>query len=148
LFLYIRLERNGIYGKKHIKRRRVVREFEREYNRFRNRQALGTGLAKALLAQQRLTARSAICARPSTRDCAVEILTFDDPDGKKAFWHTSSHVLAQAVLHLFPGAKFAIGPAIDNGFYYDFEVENPFTPEDLEKNRGRNGGHCPARGAA
>ncbi len=64
-------------------------------------------------------------------DCALEILTFDDPDGKKTFWHTTSHILAQAVKRLFPNVKLAIGPAIENGFYYDFDVESPFTPEDL-----------------
>ena len=67
------------------------------------------------------------------KDCSLEILTFEDKDGRWAFHHTASHVLAQAVMHLFPDAKFAIGPAIDNGFYYDFDVENPFSPEDLEK---------------
>jgi threonyl-tRNA synthetase len=67
------------------------------------------------------------------RDCSLEILTFEDKDGQRAFNHTASHILAQAVTHLFPGAKFAIGPAIENGFYYDFDVETPFTPEDLEK---------------
>ncbi len=64
-------------------------------------------------------------------DCALEILTFDDEGGKKTFWHTASHLLAQAVKRLFPAAKLAIGPAIDSGFYYDFDVEKPFTPEDL-----------------
>ncbi len=67
------------------------------------------------------------------KDCQVEILTFDDPEGKKAFWHTASHVLAQAVKRLYPSAKLAIGPAIENGFYYDFDVEKAFLPEDLEK---------------
>lgn len=66
-------------------------------------------------------------------DCALEILTFDDEEGKKAFRHTASHVLAHAVKRLFPKAKLAIGPAIENGFYYDFDVASPFTPEDLEK---------------
>ncbi len=66
-------------------------------------------------------------------DCALEILTFDSNEGKKAFWHTTSHILAQAVKRLFPNAKFAIGPAIDSGFYYDFDVEKPFSPDDLEK---------------
>lgn len=66
-------------------------------------------------------------------DCQLEILTFDDKDGQWAFNHSASHILAQAVMHLFPNAKFAIGPAIDNGFYYDFDVEPAFTPEDLEK---------------
>ena len=70
---------------------------------------------------------------PLTSDCKLELLTFDDPRGQKAFWHTASHILAQAVKRLYPNAKCAIGPAVDNGFYYDFDVEKPFTTEDLEK---------------
>ncbi len=66
-------------------------------------------------------------------DCEFEVCTFDSLDGKKAFWHTASHILAQAVKRLYPEAKLAIGPAIDNGFYYDFDLEKPFTPEELEK---------------
>ena len=61
--------------------------------------------------------------------CELEILTFDDKDGKKTFWHTASHILAQAVKRLYPQAKIAIGPAIDNGFYYDFDVEKSFSTE-------------------
>ena len=69
------------------------------------------------------------------KDCALVIHTFKDEDqeGKKAYWHTTSHIMAQAVKRLFPNAKLAIGPAIDNGFYYDFDVENPFTDEDKVK---------------
>ncbi|MFQ5453728.1 MAG: threonine--tRNA ligase [Candidatus Zixiibacteriota bacterium] len=67
------------------------------------------------------------------KDAPVEILTFDHPEGKEVFWHSSSHVMAQAVQELFPGVKLAIGPPIDEGWYYDFEVEEPFSPEDLEK---------------
>ncbi|HOB20154.1 MAG TPA: TGS domain-containing protein, partial [Candidatus Atribacteria bacterium] len=66
------------------------------------------------------------------RDCSLDILTFDDKNGKKAFWHTSSHIMAQAVKRLFPEAKLAIGPSIDNGFYYDFDVERPFSTDDLD----------------
>ena len=67
-------------------------------------------------------------------DCKLEILTFDsDLDGKKAYWHTTSHIMAQAIKRLFPNVKLAIGPAIDEGFYYDFDVENPFTDEDKAK---------------
>lgn len=66
-------------------------------------------------------------------DCALEILTFADEDGQKAFRHTASHILAQAVKRLYPETKLAIGPAIDNGFYYDFDSEIAFTPEVLEK---------------
>ncbi|MBP3797030.1 MAG: threonine--tRNA ligase [Ruminococcus sp.] len=66
-------------------------------------------------------------------DCEFEVLTFDSKQGKAAFWHTASHLLAQAVKSLYPEAKLARGPATENGFYYDFEVEKPFTPADLEK---------------
>lgn len=61
----------------------------------------------------------------------IEIITFDSPEGKEIFHHSSSHIMAQAVKELFPEAKFAIGPAIKDGFYYDFEINRPFTPEDL-----------------
>lgn len=66
-------------------------------------------------------------------DAVVEILTFDDDEAKHAFWHSTSHVMAQAVKRLFPETKIAIGPAIEQGFYYDFDREESFTPEDLEK---------------
>lgn len=61
----------------------------------------------------------------------LEILTFDTEEGKKAYWHTTAHIMAQAVKRLFPSTKLGIGPAIENGFYYDFKVEKPFTEEDL-----------------
>ena len=68
------------------------------------------------------------------KDCNVEILTFDNSlEGKKAYWHTTSHIMAQAVKRLFPNVKLAIGPAIDNGFYYDFDTETPFSDEDKQK---------------
>lgn len=66
------------------------------------------------------------------KNCTVNILTFNDNDGKKAFWHTSSHILAQAVKRLFPNVKLAIGPSIENGFYYDFDIETPFSQDDLK----------------
>ena len=65
-------------------------------------------------------------------DCNLNILTFNDEKGKKAFWHTASHILAEAVKRLYPEAKLAIGPAIDTGYYYDFECDS-FTREDLDK---------------
>ncbi len=64
-------------------------------------------------------------------DCTLEILTFDDADGKKAYWHTTSHVMAQAVKRLYPDVKLAIGPSIDSGFYYDFDHVGGFSPDDL-----------------
>lgn len=66
-------------------------------------------------------------------DCTFEVLTFDYEEGKKVFWHTASHVLAQAVKRLYPNTKLAIGPAIEHGFYYDFDVEHPFSSDELLK---------------
>lgn len=67
------------------------------------------------------------------KDSSLEILTFEDEMGKWALRHTGSHMLAQAVKRLYPEVKLAIGPAIDTGFYYDFEADFTFTPEMLEK---------------
>ena len=67
------------------------------------------------------------------KDCTVKFLTFDDDAGQRAFNHTASHILAQAVKRLYSATKLAIGPAIDNGFYYDFDTEEPFTTETLAK---------------
>lgn len=67
-----------------------------------------------------------------SRDCTLSILTFEDENGKSAFRHTTSHILAQAVKRLYPNTKLAIGPSIEDGFYYDFDFENTFTNEDLE----------------
>lgn len=69
------------------------------------------------------------------KDCNLVIHTFQEEDleGKKAYWHTTSHIMAQAVKRLFPDAKLAIGPSIEDGFYYDFDVEKPFTDEDKAK---------------
>lgn len=66
-------------------------------------------------------------------DCDFEVLTFDSKHGKETFWHTASHLMAQAVKNLYPEAKLARGPATETGFYYDFEVKKPFSPADLEK---------------
>jgi threonyl-tRNA synthetase len=66
-------------------------------------------------------------------DAEVAFLTFDDEEGKQVFRHSTAHVMAQAVEKLFPGTKLAIGPAIADGFYYDFDTEEPFSPEDLAK---------------
>ncbi|TCK92374.1 threonyl-tRNA synthetase [Natranaerovirga hydrolytica] len=66
------------------------------------------------------------------KDCELNILTFNDDKGKDAFRHTAAHILAQAVKRLYPNVKLAIGPAIENGFYYDFDTEKPFTSEELK----------------
>jgi threonine--tRNA ligase len=70
---------------------------------------------------------------PLTDDCDIEFLKFADKDGKMVFWHTSTHIMAQAVKRLYPNAKLGTGPALDNGFYYDIDLEEKLTVEDLEK---------------
>ncbi len=70
------------------------------------------------------------------KDSEVELLTFDDPRGRHIFWHTTSHILAQAVKRLYPNAKLTIGPAIENGFYYDFDSDVPFTTDALKALEG------------
>ena len=70
---------------------------------------------------------------PVEEDCELSIATFDDKEGQAAFRHTASHIMAQAIKRLYPETKLAIGPSIAEGFYYDFDRETPFTPEDLTK---------------
>jgi threonyl-tRNA synthetase len=94
-------------------------------------QSLGHRLAKDALAV-RVDGVLRDLSLPVADHSKVEIITFDSDAGKSVFWHTSSHILAQAVQELFPSAKITIGPAIENGFYYDFDVDHPFTPLDLQ----------------
>ena len=77
--------------------------------------------------------------RPIDGDAAFEVVTDQSEDGRHVLRHSAAHVMAQAVLDLYPGAKFAIGPPITDGFYYDFEVGEPFTPEDLQRIEARIG---------
>ena len=71
--------------------------------------------------------------RPLDRDGAFSVITENTDEGRAVLRHSAAHVMAQAVLDLFPGATFAIGPPITDGFYYDFDIGRPFTPEDLER---------------
>ena len=109
----------------------VVKEYPEGITVAEVAKSLGAGLYKASCAA-RVNGKLVDLRTELNEDCNLEICTFDDPDGKHAFWHTSSHILAQAVKRLYPNAKFAIGPAIENGFYYDFDVEPPFVTEDLD----------------
>ena len=110
----------------------VIKEFDSNITPAEIAKSIGAGLYKSVCCA-RVDGEVVDLRTELTDDCKLELLTFDDPDGKKAFWHTASHVLAQAVKRLYPNAKCAIGPAIDSGFYYDFDVEKPFSAEDLEK---------------
>ena len=110
----------------------VVKEFNKGITAYEVAKEISMGLAKAACAV-RINGENADLRTVLNEDCNLEILTFDDEYGRWSFRHTASHILAQAVKRLFPNAKLAIGPAVDDGFYYDFDVETSFTPEDLEK---------------
>lgn len=108
------------------------KEFESGITIAQIAKSIGAGLYKAACAGK-VNGKVVDLRTPVTEDCEVEILTFDEQEGKKAYWHTTSHIMAQAVKRIFPEAKFAIGPAIENGFYYDFDLSRTLVPEDLEK---------------
>lgn len=109
----------------------IVKEFPTGISAAEVAKSLGAGLYKAACSCS-INGVLSDLRTPLNADCTLGIYTFSDPEGKKTFWHTASHLLAQAVKRLYPAAKLAIGPAIDNGFYYDFDVEKPFSPEDLQ----------------
>lgn len=110
----------------------VVKEFDSNITPAEIAKSIGAGLYKSVCCAK-VNGEVVDLRTELTNDCKLELLTFDNPEGKKTFWHTASHVLAQAVKRLYPSAKCAIGPAIDSGFYYDFDVEKPFSADDLEK---------------
>lgn len=93
---------------------------------------IGPGLARAAIAVK-VDGVQLDLNRPLYMDGDFEVITLDSPDGLHILRHSTAHVMAQAVLGLFPGSTFAIGPPIEDGFYYDFEVADPFTPEDLTR---------------
>lgn len=109
-----------------------VKQFEAGISVAEIAKSIGMGLHKASCAGK-VNGKVVDLRTPITEDCELEILTFDDPDGKQAYWHTTSHVMAQAVKRLFPESKLAIGPSIDTGFYYDFDLSRPLTPDDMPK---------------
>ena len=94
--------------------------------------SISEGLARKVCAAE-VNGEAADLRTPLNEDCSLKLLTFEDEGGKAAFHHTSSHILAQAVKRLYPEAKLAIGPSIAEGFYYDIDRDEPFTPEDLTK---------------
>lgn len=113
-----------------------VREFDEGVTGYDIASSIGPRLAKAAVA---ITVDSGMydLHRPIDHDAAVSIVTEDTEAGRHVIRHSAAHIMAQAVLQLFPGATFAIGPAIQDGFYYDFQVDEPFTPEDLSRIESR-----------
>ena len=109
-----------------------VKEFPAGISAYGAAKEISMGLARSACAAK-INGKNADLRDTLNEDCELEILTFDDEYGKWTFRHTASHIMAQAVKRLYPDAKLAIGPAVDDGFYYDFDVETKFTPEDLAK---------------
>ena len=108
----------------------TVRQYEAGVTAADVAKSIGMGLYKSACAAK---VNGEVCdlRTPLNKDCAMEILTFEDEGGKHAFWHTAAHVMAQAVQHLFPGAHFGIGPALENGWYYDIKADRTLTPSDF-----------------
>jgi threonyl-tRNA synthetase len=113
-----------------------AREYEDGTTGYDVASGIGSRLAKAAVA---VTVDGSMwdLHRPIPGDASISIITENTEAGRHVIRHSAAHIMAQAVLDLFPGAKFAIGPAIENGFYYDFEVDAPFTPDDLERIEAR-----------
>ena len=109
-----------------------IRQYEAGTTALDVAKALGSGLYKAACACK-INGEPCDLRTALPDGCELAILTFDDAEGKHAFWHTASHIMAQAVKRLYPDVKLTIGPAIENGFYYDFDAGEPLTPETLEK---------------
>lgn len=110
----------------------AVREYQAGTTLLDIAKGISQRLAKEALVAK-VDGRLADLSTPLNNDAAVSFLTFEDDEGKNIFRHSTAHVMAEAVQKLFPGVKFAIGPAIADGFYYDFDTKEPFSTEDLAK---------------
>lgn len=110
----------------------TVKEFENGLSVYEIAKSISQKLAKVALGGK-LNGKIVELLTPINEDGKLEILTFDDDDGKKIYWHTTSHIMAQAIKRLYGEVKLTIGPAIDNGYYYDFDVKNPFTVDDFPR---------------
>ena len=129
----IAIERGGGFMVKIELKDGSVKELESGMSILEIARSISEGLARMATAG-RINGEVKDLRTVVNEDCKLEILTFEnDLDGKKAYWHTTAHILAQAVKRVFPDYKLTIGPAIDNGFYYDFDVERPFTENEIAK---------------
>ena len=109
-----------------------VREFEQGASVLDVANSISDGLARAITGAK-LNGAVVGTGHQIEEDSKIEFLKFEDADGKDIFWHTSTHIMAHAIKNLFPEAKLGTGPAVENGFYYDIDLDYRLTPEDLEK---------------
>ncbi|MFI5211908.1 MAG: TGS domain-containing protein, partial [Ignavibacteria bacterium] len=109
-----------------------VKEFTKGVTSLEIATSISKGLAEDVLVAE-VNGKLVDLVKPLTGDATVKFYKFGDDEGRKVYWHTTSHIMAQAVEELFPGAKFGVGPPIENGFYYDVDSEHKFSDEDLKK---------------
>ena len=110
-----------------------VKEIEQEMSILDIAKSISEGLARVATAGE-VNGKVEDLRFVVKEDCKLNILTFESSlEGKKAYWHTTSHIMAQAIKRLFPDTKLAIGPSIDEGFYYDFDSAHRFSEDDYEK---------------
>ena len=111
----------------------AVREYEKGTTAIQVAKSISEGLARKVLAAQ-VNGQVWDATRPINEDAALKLLTWDDKEGKSTFWHSSAHLMAEAVESMFPGVKFWVGPPLDNGYYYDMDLgDRKLTEEDLRK---------------
>jgi threonyl-tRNA synthetase len=111
----------------------AVREYPEGINSLEIAKSISEGLARKVIAAN-VNGEVWDATRPIQKNSSVKLLTWNDPEGKSTFWHSTAHLMAEAVESLFPGVKFWVGPAVDNGFYYDMDLgDRQITEEDLRK---------------
>ena len=111
----------------------AVREYPEGTNSLEIAKSISEGLARKVIAAN-VNGEVWDATRPLQNDAALKLLTWNDADGKSTFWHSTAHLMAEAVESIFPGVKFWVGPAVENGFYYDMDLGGrQITEEDLRK---------------
>ena len=110
-----------------------IREYQEGVTSLEIAKSISEGLSRKVLAA-RVNGQVWDATRPLQNDASLKLLTWDDADGKNTFWHSSAHLLAEAVESIYPGVKFWVGPPVDNGFYYDMDLGGrQLTDEDVKK---------------
>src|SRR5258708_29309628 len=111
----------------------AIREYAKGSTALDIAKSISEGLARKVLAAS-VNGQVWDATRPLNEDTSLKLLTWNDTEGKSTFWHSSAHLMAEAVESLFPGVKFWVGPPVENGFYYDMDLgDKKMTEEDLEK---------------
>jgi threonyl-tRNA synthetase len=109
-----------------------VKQYPRGINSLEIAKSIGPSFADSVLVAE-INGKLVDLVQPLNDDAVIRFYKFTDEEGRKVYWHSTSHMMAQAIEELFPGAKFGVGPAVDSGFYYDVDSEHKFTDEDLKK---------------